>query len=107
MSLIRFAVAILERFEHFDRFLILDGEFAQNLSVSPKEILRLLDAGKEVVGAASMGALRVSYRSAASVARQGPARRTPRAQRARTDHHGGLVTSHRGLHPRSEWREAA
>src|SRR4051812_39325726 len=39
---------------------ILDGEFAQSLSVSPKEILRALDAGKTVIGAASMGALRAA-----------------------------------------------
>ncbi len=37
---------------------IIDGEFHQSLSVSPKEILRLLDAGTRVVGAASLGALR-------------------------------------------------
>jgi TfuA protein len=37
---------------------IIDGEFHQALSVSPKEILRLLDQGTRVVGAASMGALR-------------------------------------------------
>jgi hypothetical protein len=37
---------------------IIDGEFHQSLSVSPKEILRLLDTGTRVVGAASMGALR-------------------------------------------------
>lgn len=37
---------------------IVDGEFQQSLSVSPKEILRLLDAGTRVIGAASMGALR-------------------------------------------------
>lgn len=37
---------------------IIDGEFHQSLSVSPKEILRLLDGGTRVVGAASMGALR-------------------------------------------------
>ncbi len=37
---------------------IVDGEFGQNLSVSPKEILRLLDGGTRVVGASSMGALR-------------------------------------------------
>ena len=38
--------------------IIIDGEFQQNLSVSPKEILRLLDAGTRVIGAASIGALR-------------------------------------------------
>lgn len=37
---------------------IIDGEFQQSLSVSPKEILRLLDNGTRVIGAASMGALR-------------------------------------------------
>jgi hypothetical protein len=40
--------------------LILDGEFDQCLSVSPKEILRCLQAGSVVVGAASMGALRAA-----------------------------------------------
>ena len=40
--------------------LILDGEFDQNFSVSPKEILALLDRGNHVLGAASMGAIRAS-----------------------------------------------
>ncbi len=37
---------------------IIDGEFYQNLAVSPKEILPLLDGGVQVYGASSMGALR-------------------------------------------------
>lgn len=44
----------------YDIIVILDGEFGQNMSVSPKEILALLDRGKTVIGAASMGALRAS-----------------------------------------------
>ncbi len=40
--------------------LIIDGEFAQNLSVSPNEILAVLDAGGIVLGASSMGALRAT-----------------------------------------------
>ena len=40
--------------------IIIDGDFHQSLSVSPKEILRLLDTGTTVVGAASMGALRAT-----------------------------------------------
>lgn len=39
---------------------IIDGEFHQSLSVSPKEVLRLLDQGTRVVGASSMGALRAA-----------------------------------------------
>lgn len=39
---------------------IIDGEFGQSLSVSPNEILRLLDRGTRVLGAASMGALRAA-----------------------------------------------
>jgi hypothetical protein len=39
---------------------ILDGEFGQNFSVSPKEILRAIERGKIVIGASSMGALRAS-----------------------------------------------
>lgn len=39
---------------------IIDGEFGQNLSVSPKEILQLLDQGVRIVGASSMGALRAA-----------------------------------------------
>jgi hypothetical protein len=50
----------LTRFPDYDRFIIIDGEFGQSLSVSPKEILGLLDQGKTVLGAASMGALRAS-----------------------------------------------
>src|SRR3979409_72773 len=41
-------------------FVILDGEFGQNMSVSPKEILAVLEKGKTVIGASSMGALRAS-----------------------------------------------
>ena len=41
-------------------FVILDGEFGQNLSVTPKEILAVLERGKTVIGASSMGALRAS-----------------------------------------------
>jgi TfuA protein len=47
-------------FAEYELFVILDGEFGQSLSVSPKEILALLDAGKTVIGASSMGALRAS-----------------------------------------------
>jgi hypothetical protein len=43
---------------HDGTVIIIDGEFRQNLSVSPNEILRLLDQGTQVTGAASMGALR-------------------------------------------------
>jgi hypothetical protein len=46
--------------EDYDVFVILDGEFGQNLSVSPKEILKVLERGKTVIGASSMGALRAS-----------------------------------------------
>ena len=50
----------LAQYHDHDLVIILDGEFGQNLSVSPKEILTLLDAGRTVIGAASMGALRAS-----------------------------------------------
>lgn len=43
-----------------DVIVIVDGEFGQNMSVSPKEILAALAAGKTVIGAASMGALRAT-----------------------------------------------
>ena len=46
--------------DDYDVIVILDGEFGQNMSVSPKEILAVLDKGKAVIGAASMGALRAS-----------------------------------------------
>lgn len=39
---------------------IIDGQFFQELSVSPKEILRALDQGIAVYGASSMGALRAA-----------------------------------------------
>jgi len=39
---------------------IIDGEFYQRLSVSPKEVLAALYAGCAVVGGASMGALRAA-----------------------------------------------
>ena len=44
----------------YDVIVILDGEFGQRDSVSPKEILAVLGQGKTVIGAASMGALRAS-----------------------------------------------
>jgi hypothetical protein len=46
--------------DDYDVIVILDGEFGQNLSVSPKEILAVLEKGKTVIGASSMGALRAS-----------------------------------------------
>src|SRR3979411_644431 len=46
--------------EDYDVFVILDGEFGQNMSVSPKEIVSLRERGKTVIGASSMGALRAS-----------------------------------------------
>ena len=39
---------------------LIDGEFGQNLSVSPKEILAAIDKGCCVIGASSMGALRAA-----------------------------------------------
>jgi TfuA protein len=50
----------LDRFGDYDVLVIIDGEFGQSLSVSPKEILAFLDRGKVVIGASSMGALRAS-----------------------------------------------
>jgi TfuA protein len=45
----------------FDGTIVMvDGEFGQSLSVSPNEILRLLDQGTRVIGASSMGALRAA-----------------------------------------------
>lgn len=44
----------------YDVIVILDGEFGQSDSVSPKEILEIIERGKTVIGAASMGALRAS-----------------------------------------------
>lgn len=46
--------------EDYGVIVILDGEFGQNLSVSPKEILAVLGSGRTVIGASSMGALRAS-----------------------------------------------
>lgn len=50
----------LEHAGDYDIFVIIDGEFGQNLSVTPKEILAVLQRGKTVIGASSMGALRAS-----------------------------------------------
>lgn len=50
----------LHRLAEYQTFVILDGEFGQSLSVSPKEILDIIDSGKTVIGASSMGALRAS-----------------------------------------------
>ena len=51
----------LERLPEHVRFVgIVDGEFYQSLSVSPKEVLKLLRRGVTVCGASSMGALRAA-----------------------------------------------
>lgn len=39
---------------------VVDGRFLQSLAVSPKEILRALDAGVQVFGSSSIGALRAA-----------------------------------------------
>lgn len=46
--------------EGYDVVVIIDGEFGQSDSVSPKEILTVIERGKTVIGAASMGALRAA-----------------------------------------------
>ena len=46
--------------DDYEIVVILDGEFGQSESVSPKEILASIERGKTVIGAASMGALRAS-----------------------------------------------
>lgn len=51
----------LERLPEHVRYVgIVDGEFYQSLSVSPKEVLKLLRRGVTVFGASSMGALRAA-----------------------------------------------
>jgi len=50
----------IELYEGYDPLVIIDGEFGQNLSVSPKEILAALRSGRRIIGASSMGALRAS-----------------------------------------------
>lgn len=46
--------------QDFQIIVILDGEFGQSLSVSPKEIIEALTRDVCVIGASSMGALRAS-----------------------------------------------
>lgn len=46
--------------DDYDVIVIVDGQFGQTESVSPKEILSVIERGKTVIGAASMGALRAS-----------------------------------------------
>jgi len=46
--------------DDYDVIVIIDGEFGQSIAVSPKEILAVLESGKTVIGASSMGALRAS-----------------------------------------------
>ena len=46
--------------EHVRYVGIVDGEFYQSLSVSPKEVLKLLRRGVTVFGSSSMGALRAA-----------------------------------------------
>lgn len=45
---------------HIEKIAIVDGEFGQSLSVTPKEILKAMCNGVEVWGASSMGALRAA-----------------------------------------------
>lgn len=45
---------------HAGPVVVIDGDFHQDLPVSPNELLRLLDGGTPVLGAASMGALRAA-----------------------------------------------
>lgn len=46
---------------------IIDGEFAQSRSVSPREVLALLRQGVKILGASSMGALRAAELSTAGM----------------------------------------
>lgn len=50
----------IDLFAGYDPLIIIDGEFGQNLSVSPKEIIGAIKGGRRVIGASSMGALRAS-----------------------------------------------
>jgi TfuA protein len=50
----------LEHIGDHNPIVIIDGEFGQSLSVTPKEILRAIQSGITVIGAGSMGALRAS-----------------------------------------------
>lgn len=50
--------ALLTRPQLPDQVGIIDGAFLQRLAVTPKEVLRALEAGVRVYGASSMGALR-------------------------------------------------
>lgn len=50
----------LDAVDGYDVVVILDGDFGQSHSVSPKEILRTIEKGVIVIGASSMGALRAS-----------------------------------------------
>ncbi|KJK44467.1 hypothetical protein UK23_29200 [Lentzea aerocolonigenes] len=52
--------ALLARPVRPERIGIVDGEFMQSLSISPKEVLRALDSGVEMWGSSSMGALRAA-----------------------------------------------
>ncbi|MGE7948883.1 TfuA-like protein [Lysinibacillus sp. NPDC093688] len=49
----------LDSFEMLPKVIVLiDGELFQNLTVSPREIMKLLENGVTVIGAASIGAIR-------------------------------------------------
>jgi hypothetical protein len=52
--------AVLGRFPRLASIGMIDGEFFQSFSISPKECLEALDAGKKLYGSSSMGALRAT-----------------------------------------------
>jgi TfuA protein len=52
--------ALLASCPHLEAIGIIDGKFMTSFSISPKEILRAIDAGKRVYGSSSMGALRAT-----------------------------------------------
>jgi hypothetical protein len=72
---------------------ILDGEFGQSVAVSPKEILAVIDRGKAVIGAASMGALRASELDRCGMIGVGWVYRHFRRQAVRRDADVALVYS--------------
>jgi hypothetical protein len=81
---------------------IIDGQFLQNLSVSPKEILRALRAGFTVFGSSSMGALRAVELESYGMVGVGNIFKLYRSGRIDADDEVALVFSSHDMKPLSE-----
>jgi len=81
---------------------VIDGEFFQSLAISPKEILRALEQGIPVWGAASLGALRAVELHPFGMIGVGTVFRLYRSGRVRSDDEVAVAYSSEHARPLSE-----